>query len=219
MLGACGKNFNISANIIGQDETFSLDVFESESSGIQCLEKKVKLDDDLQDELDSLDPMLSEFQDSVIVYIAGFVKRKLQANVRCQYCLDEVNSHPSFSDQTSLICLKDKGGLKYPSGDLVKVCQVTEKKIQELKTNQTLFNDKQILHRLCLKTTSTILTQYPDVMKSSDHENLHRYNLLKQTSLIYSTLRLKHLAREKNREERPNKFRKKLSKQILFSNQ
>ena len=70
VLGACKVNFSISANIISQDETQALDVFDSKTSGIRYVEKKYDLEDDLDHELDSLDSTLSEFQDSVIVYIA-----------------------------------------------------------------------------------------------------------------------------------------------------
>lgn len=222
VLGACGRNFSLSGNIIGQDETYSLDVFKTKTSGIQYIERELELEevqDELQDELESFDTNLSEFQNSAILYIAGFVKRKMQTTLKCQPCLETVNSKPTSFQGKSLIDLKDRGGLMYPSADLVKVCQVTESKIQVFKSDQTLFNRSNILQRICLKSTSTMLTQFPKVLKSSDHQNLHKYNLLNQISLIYSTLRLKHLAREKNREEKPTKLRKKLSKLILFAHQ
>lgn len=218
VLGACGKNFSISSNVIGQDETVALDVFSSKKSAIQYLEKKYDLVDDFEDEFESLDPTLTEFQDSAITYIAGFVKRKLQSEVKCLLCTEVINSTPSSISYNSLISRKDRGGLMYPSDDLIKICQVTESKIQDIRTNDKLFNDKQILHRINLKTVSTITTQYPGVYKHVDHDD-HRYNLLKQTALIYSILRLKHLAREYNREEKPSKMRKKLSKLILFAHQ
>ena len=186
---------------------------------IQYLEKEYELEDELEDELDSLDPYLSEFKQSSIVYIAGFVKRKLQTKVKCMPCLEVVGSISNLNFNNSLTHLKDKGGLLYPSEDLIKVCQVTESKIQNLKTNEQLFNDGKILHRICLKTTSTIITQYPGVFKAADHEAMHRYNLLKEASLIFAILRLKHLAKEKNREEKQTKIRRKLSKLVIFSHQ
>lgn len=219
VLGANGRNFSISANVIGQDNTHSLDVFTSKKSGIQYLEKEYELEDELEDELDSLDPYLSEFKQSSIVYIAGFVKRKLQTKVKCMPCLEVVGSISNLNFNNSLTHLKDKGGLLYPSEDLIKVCQVTESKIENLKTNEQLFNDGKILHRICLKTTSTIITQYPGVFKAADHEAMHRYNLLKEASLIFAILRLKHLAKEKNREEKQTKIRRKLSKLVIFSHQ
>ena len=83
------KNFIISANVIGQDESQALDVFDSKTLGIRYLEKKYELND-LEDEFDSLDSTLSEFQDSVIVYIAGFVKRKLQSEVKRLLCTEVI---------------------------------------------------------------------------------------------------------------------------------
>ena len=75
-----------------------------------------------------------------------------------------------------------------------------------------LLTDK-FFYRINLRKVLTITTQYPGVYNNAEHEN-RRYNLLKQTWLIYSILRLK---REYNREEKPAKMRKKLSKLILFA--
>ena len=141
--------------------------------------------------------LIQTFQNSAILYIAGFVKRKLQTTLRCQPCLEAINLQPTSFHRKSLIDLKDRGGLMYPSADLVKVCQVTESKIQVFKSDQTLFNRSNIFQRICVKSTSTMLTQFPSVLKSSDHRNLHKYNLLKQISLIYSTLRLRKEPRTK----------------------
>ena len=103
VLGACGKNFSISSNVVGQDETVALDVFSSKKSAIQYLEKKYDLVDDFEDEFESLDPTLTEFQDSAIMYIAGFVKRKLQSEVKCLLCTEVINSTPSSISYNSLI--------------------------------------------------------------------------------------------------------------------
>ena len=91
-----------------------MDLFTSRRSGVEYLEKVYKLeeelDDKLEDELDSLDPFLSEFQESAIVYIAGYVQKKLFNKVqRCKVCLDIVNSRDSLNFRKSLIELKDKG--------------------------------------------------------------------------------------------------------------
>ena len=44
---------------------------------------------------------------------------------------------------------KDRGGLIYPSKDLVKVCDISEKKIRETRNNHNIFYNKNILHYLC----------------------------------------------------------------------
>ena len=58
---------------------------------------------------------------------------------------------------------------------------------------------------------------HPEVLKSEDHEALHRYSLIKETSLIFALLRLKHLAKEKNLQEKKFKIRKKLSRLVIIS--
>ena len=52
-----------------------------------------------------------------------------------------------------------------------------------------------------------------------DHMPFHKYTISKTIVMVYLSIRLKHLAREKNREMNQKKIRKKMSKLILFSNQ
>ena len=45
-----------------------------------------------------------------------------------------------------------RGGLIYPWKDLVKVCEISEKKIRETRNNRNLFYNKNILHYLCVNS-------------------------------------------------------------------
>ena len=72
VLGAYGQNFSLSGNIFGQDETYSLDVFKTKTSGIQYIERGLELEEvqhELQDELESFDTNLSKFSNIIYSWI------------------------------------------------------------------------------------------------------------------------------------------------------
>jgi len=107
--------------------------------------------------------------------------------------------------QTFLIQRKDRGGLIYPSKDLVKVCEISEKKIRETINNHNLFYNKNILHYLCVKVISTLTTQHPEILKNANHEAMHKYELLN----LHSPLKVP--AKEKNQNVKKNGLCQKLS--------
>ena len=67
--------------------------------------------------------------------------RKLKSSTKCNICLNTML--PSITEnencKPSLIQRKDRGGLIYPSKDLVKVCEISEKKIRGTRHNHNLF--------------------------------------------------------------------------------
>jgi len=74
---------------------------------------------------------LSNFQESVVEYIGGFVVRQILKSSKCETCCSEVSR--TSSDQVfKLVNLKDKGGLIRISQDVKKVCETTELSIQRI---------------------------------------------------------------------------------------
>lgn len=69
---------------------------------------------------------LSNFSKEVSLYIAGFVSHTLSSKIKCLVCNGALfGNKENFLH--SFITKKDKGGLTYPSDDVVKICIVTEK--------------------------------------------------------------------------------------------
>ena len=56
------------------------------------------------------------------------------------------------------------------------------------------------------------MTEQPEIFKKADHGELHKYSLLRETELLYTVQRLKHLAKKKNFDSKKSKIRKKLKK-------
>ena len=89
---------------------------------------------DLNDQFESLDISddLSEAQNGCIEYIeyiSGFLVNKLKSSTKCNICLNTMlPSTENENCKPSLIQQKDRGGLIYPWKNLVKVCEISEKK-------------------------------------------------------------------------------------------
>jgi hypothetical protein len=76
---------------------------------------------------------LSEFKESVIVYISGYVVRMVQKKFRCEDCLSSLHASDIYTEKThQLLRRKNWGSLIIPSEDVIKVCQETEKSLGSL---------------------------------------------------------------------------------------
>lgn len=74
---------------------------------------------------DCLSPMVS----TIVTYIAGYVAKELIRSVGCKSCANALytTSPPDYDKRFILIKLKDNGGLIYPSVDVLKVVEITER--------------------------------------------------------------------------------------------
>jgi len=76
----------------------------------------------------------SEFSKEVIIYISGFVVHKLNSVIKCKICVSSLFSYNKQHFLNSLITLKNrggnKGGLTYPSNDVIVICLQTEKMLK-----------------------------------------------------------------------------------------
>ena len=187
-----------------------------QQSSINYIDSEYSLD--LEDEFESMDTTPSEAQKNTVEYISGYIVRKLKNSLDCKTCLEYVLSNVP-RDDPSLIVRKDRGGLIYQGKDIVKICEITEKKIIEASHTNDVFTKKNILHLLCVKVVSVIPTQFPDTLSKCNHQSMHKYNVLKKICVFYAIIRLKYLKKENNNDAKKSRLRKKHTKIILFQNQ
>ena len=91
---------------------------------------------------------LTEFSRNVIIYIAGFVIKALEGQIKCQQCFSALQSSEKL--ENTLQYMKDKGGLRYPSKSVIKICEIAEDTFKKNK----ITNNKNPMHFLiqeCLK--------------------------------------------------------------------
>ena len=76
-------------------------------------------------------PILSEYQSSVIEYIAGFCVKMSMKLIKCNVCLQAVTEETN-NKKYQLVNRKDRGGLIHANSSVRVVCQETEKAVKKL---------------------------------------------------------------------------------------
>lgn len=71
---------------------------------------------------------VSEVAETIISYIAGSIVKSLQREIKCEDCLKALES--STTSNSSLISIKSRGFLIYPSSDVIFICTKAEKIIK-----------------------------------------------------------------------------------------
>ena len=154
VIGSCNKSYSVNS-ITCLDDTVCLDIFTNNKQCQIYVETKFELQD-LQDELTVLqeNEELTEYQEKVVEYIAGAVKKKIQN--KCKSCYE--NNNYSYS----LIEFKTRGKLTIPDENSVRICKLCERILRE---NMSSLKRKNILHYLCNKVLSSVFTQFPEIFR------------------------------------------------------
>lgn len=101
-------------------------------------------DDEDQTDLDqpsvpllTLDLDFSQYQSTVISYIAGFIKSKLVNRIECTQCVKYLLEGEV---ENILLTLKEWGTLTRPNKNLIKLCKIAESAFKQID----VFNQKHI---------------------------------------------------------------------------
>lgn len=162
---------------------------------------------------------LSQYCEEVVLYIAGFVSRKLGKSLVCESC---VGALFGFKENLmgSLINIKDRGGLAYPSDDVIKICITCEKIFRRQSfSEQNLYKikkDKLIQRTLAEFLHTTIFERLQNHALDNHPLQNHINLLLKAIAENYVTLRIKYACNSISASERIRNFYTKL---IIFKGQ
>lgn len=66
--------------------------------------------------------------------ISGYVVKYLHSKIKCESCLKELYADNYDDSDLDLIKTKNKGGLTFPSRDVIKICIRTECSIRCVKS-------------------------------------------------------------------------------------
>jgi hypothetical protein len=168
---------------------------------------------------------LSEYCNNIIVYVSGYVVKKLLRKVNCPDCALSLVEENEVLEHSLFLSQRDKGGLKKPSKDVVSVCTFTEKCIRsELAVCKGKLRTGNIGNRittLVLKHTlekPVFLNLSSHVLESLLPEN-HVLSLIKAIVKEFLNLRFHHLSKTNNISLKGKNVRQKLTKIVLFKNQ
>ena len=85
----------------------------------------------------------SEYKDAVLGYIGGYVVRKLLKSITCDECVNVlINNDDISKNYLSLVSIKDRGGLVYPSEDVFKIISICELAFKFHCSGDEFFNPK-----------------------------------------------------------------------------
>ena len=86
-----------------------------------------ELDSDINGQLSCLNyPTLSYNKEATLAYIGGFIVGKLLKSLSCGECSGALVTNDKTIGFLSLVKFKDRGGLIYPSDDVLKILKVCE---------------------------------------------------------------------------------------------
>ena len=217
MIGATSNSFF--GNCLMQDDTEVM-ILPPKIPVTEILEEDEE--DDISDVIkDSLETK-SEYRQNVLVYIAGYIQRRVSKTMQCTSC-QLLLSNMRISVSSGLIETKDRGGLIRPSADIVRLINIVDSIFNQYLVDGKLFTQKRLIEKIFIQTLKVVnscnlkLFDFLD-----DHvENIvfgsHRSNFFKKVVFAFVTMRARHSCREFNNS--CAKVRIKLSKLILFKNQ
>lgn len=169
--------------------------------------------EDAFDESNSL--QLSEYSIDVIAYIAGFVERSVKKKLKCENCLNALSKSVVFDGK--LIRIKDEGGLVYPQIDIFNVCKTAEQILSSSELTRRNFYDRLF---------AWIMRQFVEkpVFCNMGHsavqiEGEHSLKLLKPVLTTYLKVRLHHVAKQHNVNNKRKFLRSKCTKLVHFTHQ
>lgn len=141
--------------------------------------------------------------------------------VECSKALDSEYSGVKVGT-TGLIFKKTRGGLSIPAGDVVEICLITEKTVQNhLKNTNNFFTDQNVKEKLTMQVMrklelSKLFPFLHEHMFDTEEDNNHIYKLTKTIIQSYLKIKLHQLARIRN-ETNLKLIRNKLSRIIIFN--
>lgn len=175
---------------------------------------------------------LSLFVENIVVYIAGYVARKLKNSLDCNVCKSALittdSEYMSFREDFCLLQDKYRGGLCKPSEDLVIVCKISERIIRQEQCRGVLkLNGEKLaitIRRECLirKVFYNLHTEYFSSslkLASLNMHFTHKVQLINHIIKLYSKVRLHYIAKTHSLKSKSLSKRHKLRKIVHFRNE
>jgi len=168
---------------------------------------------------------LSPFIGNVLVYVAGWVVRVMLKRLKCVPCMDALISNAVVGEEGLLLSLKDNGGLKKPSKDVVKVIKVAE---NVLRSTVDVADPRKSHRAFGLKLEMRVLSRMPNNLFSSLRQHFdnvsegcdnHYYSLLRLLCKCFIDVRSHHIAHMSNIRSQKEVVRHSNNKMTLFRNQ
>lgn len=164
------------------------------------------------EEFDEMNYMhFSDFSKQSIAYIAGFIVKQLIKKIKCDICVSALVAEQNQSLHKFIIA-KSKGGLLYPSGDVIKVCETSELFLKDCKCIKKCI----VINKIMRQFIGTSLFQDINYHQLGEFPaSNHITDLMKAIISKYINIRMHHLLKLKIQQSK----RQLLNKYVLFKGQ
>ena len=137
---------------------------------------------------------LSTYVQNVVVYISGFVVKRVLGKVNCEQCIVVLTVDSLDDAALSLLLRKNRGGLKLPSPDVVTVCKLYERVFKTFIHSHAgkLPCGDRVKDRLVHLLDIEVFQSLNDHVVEHEVLNDHRTRLVKLVCLQYFAVRLYH---------------------------
>ena len=164
----------------------------------------------------------SKLKEDILIYIAGYVQKKIFRKVKCDECKDYLKNKTE-QISCSIIELKNNNKARYglikPKDVICTIIQECEQILCTFSSTTNILTDKNIMWKLTNFTKQIMLDKKPNFLKEVDDHSTseldsHRLILIQIISELFYSLRLKHVAG--TLKTNVHQVRHILSKMILF---
>jgi hypothetical protein len=220
LLTRTGITAGLQGNVTPQDDTVLITVPQSQAATSELFSDPLHVNWQ-----SAFSHTLTPFIENVAEYIAGWVIRKLQKKLSCSECLVALTTSASVHNAgSSLLEIKNNGGLIIPSAGVVAVVQHAERVIRATVNTSQIENTPSwgsILELEVLQSVpSNLFAEHRQHFDNSQHGiSSHYHSLIRCIVRIYVNLRRHHAVNMYNFKLRGQSVRQKLNKTVIFKNQ
>lgn len=159
-----------------------------------------------------------KFIENVIIYISGFIMRKLMDKESCTYCFTFLKENKERVS-CELVNFRQLGGLVYPIFDIVTIVHITNQALDSALAKDSLCNVLKNSVPLTNEIVSEIFVSESKLLEEiAMHDEHHRLNMIKTIVFSFISIKGKHLCRTTNIET-STFIRHKNTKEILFKHE
>ena len=146
---------------------------------------------------------------NIVSYIAGFVIMKLKYLIKCDICRQALIAINHNSNKYNLLKIKSKGGLTFPSDDVIEICLTSERVFTTTMAQLSLSSQTKLTSITLRKMTSQVMEWFigkPIFESLSEHGidsvsfEFHSNSLLKAISEKYLQIRFYYKIKIINKE-------------------
>ena len=117
---------------------------------------------------------MSELKENVVIYIAGYIRRKVISKVDCQMCKDYLYIEEALCT-SKLIDRRDLGGLIKPNKELVDIVKIADTILEmKIKCSKDLFCERNLFKKLSIQALNSIHVSY-DFMEKQNPWSYFQY--------------------------------------------